>query len=128
MPYFVTGGAYSDTTFSDLVQGDPIEGPFEHYADAYLAVTAYKLNDPQPYIYKTTDYGKRWDRIDAGLPENAFVRVVREDPLRKGQLYAGTEAGMFVSFNDGGDWQLSPAVAAAAAAARGETARGASRG
>jgi hypothetical protein len=74
-------------------------------ATVYLAVTAYKLNDFQPYIYKTTDYGKRWKRIDAGLPEDAFVRVVREDPARKGQLYAGTETGMFVSFDDGGGWQ-----------------------
>ncbi|MHC5112536.1 MAG: WD40/YVTN/BNR-like repeat-containing protein [Planctomycetota bacterium] len=73
-------------------------------ATVFLAVTAYKLNDMQPYIYKTTDYGKRWKRIDAGLPEGAFVRVVREDPARRGQLYAGTEAGMFVSFNDGSDW------------------------
>jgi hypothetical protein len=72
---------------------------------AYLAVTAYKLNDFRPYIYKTTDYGKRWKRIDEGLPGRAFVRVVREDPARRGQLYAGTEGGMFVSFNDGGDWQ-----------------------
>ncbi|MBT8047287.1 MAG: glycosyl hydrolase [Xanthomonadales bacterium] len=71
----------------------------------YLAVTAYKLNDFKPYIYKTTDYGKRWKRIDEGLPEDTFVRVVREDLSRKGQLYAGTEAGMFVSFSDGGDWQ-----------------------
>ncbi len=71
----------------------------------YLAVTGYKLNDFTPYIYKTTDYGKRWERIDGDLPEDAFVRVVREDPARKGQLYAGTESGMFVSFNDGGDWQ-----------------------
>ena len=74
-------------------------------ATAYLAVTGYKLNDFRPYIYKTTDYGERWRRIDKGLPEDAFVRVVREDPERKGLLYAGTESGMFVSFNDGGDWQ-----------------------
>ena len=70
----------------------------------YLAVTGYKLNDFKPYIYKTADYGKRWKRIDAGLPGDTFVRVVREDPARKGQLYAGTEAGMFVSFDDGGNW------------------------
>jgi photosystem II stability/assembly factor-like uncharacterized protein len=72
---------------------------------AYLAVTAYKLNDFSPYIYRTGDYGRRWKRIDKGLPEDAFVRVVREDPARPGVLYAGTEAGMFVSFNDGEDWQ-----------------------
>jgi photosystem II stability/assembly factor-like uncharacterized protein len=71
----------------------------------YLAVTGYKLNDFRPYIYKTTDYGTHWERIDEGLPKDTFVRVVREDPARKGQLYAGTESGMFVSFNDGDDWQ-----------------------
>jgi photosystem II stability/assembly factor-like uncharacterized protein len=74
-------------------------------ATVYLAVTAYKLNDFRPYIYKTSDYGGRWQRIDEGLPEDTFVRVVREDPARNGLLYAGTEAGMFVSFNDGKEWQ-----------------------
>jgi len=73
-------------------------------ATAYLAVTAYKLNDMKPYIYKTTDYGKRWTRIDKGLPEDAFVRVVREDPAQRGLLYAGTELGMFVSYDDGESW------------------------
>jgi photosystem II stability/assembly factor-like uncharacterized protein len=71
---------------------------------AYLAVTGYKLNDFSPYIYRTDNHGKSWKRIDKGLPEDTFVRVVREDPDRKGLLYAGTEAGMFVSLNDGGDW------------------------
>ena len=74
-------------------------------ATTYLAVTAYKLNDFKPYIYKSTNYGKSWKRIDKGLPEDAFVRVVREDPAIRGLLYAGTEAGMFVSYNDGEDWQ-----------------------
>ena len=72
---------------------------------AYLAVTGYKLGDNKPYIYKTTDYGKRWKRIDKGLPEDAFVRVVREDPTQRGLLYAGTELGMYVSYNDGGSWE-----------------------
>jgi len=74
-------------------------------ATAYLAVTGYKLGDNKPYIYKTTDYGKRWKRIDKGLPEDAFVRVVREDPTQRGLLYAGTELGMYVSYNDGGEWE-----------------------
>ncbi len=78
--------------------------PFDK-AVAYLAVTGYKLNDFKPYIYKTSDYGKHWKRLDKGLPKDAFVRVVREDPARQGVLYAGTESGMFVSFNDGKDWQ-----------------------
>ena len=74
-------------------------------ATAYLAVTGYKLNDFKPYIYKTTDYGKHWNRIDKGLPEYAFVRVVREDPAQSGLLYAGTELGMYVSYNDGKEWK-----------------------
>lgn len=72
---------------------------------AYAAVTGYKLNDYKPYIYKTENYGKRWKRIDKGLPEEAFVRVVREDTERPGMLYAGTESGMFISFDDGKNWQ-----------------------
>ncbi len=71
----------------------------------YLAVTGFKHNDFHPYIYKTTDHGGSWRRIDDGIPDNTFVRVVREDPVHKGLLFAGTEAGLFVSFNDGGDWQ-----------------------
>ena len=72
---------------------------------AYVAVTGYKLNDYSPYIYKTTNYGKRWTRIDKGLPEDAFVRVVREDSQQEGMLFAGTESGMFISFDDGKNWQ-----------------------
>ncbi|WOJ96336.1 hypothetical protein R0137_13915 [Congregibacter brevis] len=72
---------------------------------AYAALTGYKLNDFSPYIYRTDNHGKRWKRIDEGLPEGAYVRVVREDPLIADLLYAGTEKGLFVS-NDGGDeWQ-----------------------
>jgi len=74
-------------------------------ATAYLAVTGYKLNDFKPYIYRTVDYGKHWQRIDQGLPQDAFVRVVREDPTRPGLLYAGTELGMFVSYDSGDSWQ-----------------------
>ena len=65
----------------------------------------FTINDFKPYIYKTNDYGRQWKRIDRNLPDDAFVRVVREDPNRKGLLYAGTEKGIFVSFNDGQDWQ-----------------------
>ncbi len=72
---------------------------------AYLAVAGYKLNDFKPYIYKTTNHGADWLRIDTGMPDGSFVRVVREDPIVKGLLYAGTEKGMFVSFDDGGEWQ-----------------------
>ncbi|MBV9991151.1 MAG: hypothetical protein JOZ72_07635 [Alphaproteobacteria bacterium] len=72
---------------------------------AYLAVDRHRLDDDAPYIWRTGDGGKTWRRIDDGLPRNAFVNVVREDPARRGLLYAGTERGMFVSFDDGAHWQ-----------------------
>jgi photosystem II stability/assembly factor-like uncharacterized protein len=74
-------------------------------ATAYLAVTRYKLNDYRPYAYVTHDYGKSWKKISAGLPNMAFVRVVREDPVRRNVLYAGTELGVFVSFDAGSSWR-----------------------
>jgi photosystem II stability/assembly factor-like uncharacterized protein len=72
---------------------------------AYLAVDRHRLDDDAPYIWRTGDGGKSWTRIDAGIPADAFVNVVREDPAKKGLLYAGTERGMFVSFDDGAQWQ-----------------------
>jgi photosystem II stability/assembly factor-like uncharacterized protein len=72
---------------------------------AYLATTKYKLDDFRPYAWVTNDYGQTWRRITGGLPDNAFVRVVREDTVKRGLLYAGTETGVFVSFDDGGRWQ-----------------------
>ena len=72
---------------------------------AYVAVAGYKLNDFAPYIYLTTDHGSTWRRIDDTIPDGAFVRVVREDPTLPGLLYAGTEKGLFVSYDDGGSWQ-----------------------
>jgi photosystem II stability/assembly factor-like uncharacterized protein len=74
-------------------------------ATAYLAVDRHELDDFRPYIYKTSDFGQTWKPIVTGLPRNTFVRVVREDPGRQGLLYAGTETGVFVSFNDGAAWQ-----------------------
>jgi hypothetical protein len=74
-------------------------------ATAYVAATRYKLDDFRPFIYKTTDYGRTWRRITAGIPDNHFIRVVREDPVRRGLLYAGGEFGVYVSFDDGGTWQ-----------------------
>ncbi|MGB7296525.1 MAG: hypothetical protein WBC70_13135 [Candidatus Aminicenantales bacterium] len=76
-----------------------------HPATAYLAVDRHELDDFRPYIYKTEDFGRTWKSIVTGLPGNTFVRAVREDPRRKGLLYAGTETGVFVSFNDGATWQ-----------------------
>lgn len=71
----------------------------------YVAATRYKLGDFAPYLYKTTDYGKTWTKITNGIADEHFTRVVREDPKRKGLLYAGTETGMYISFNDGANWE-----------------------
>jgi photosystem II stability/assembly factor-like uncharacterized protein len=72
---------------------------------AYVAATMYKSDDFRPYLYKTSDYGATWTRIDSGIDPMHFTRVVRADPGRKGLLYAGTERGMYVSFDDGARWQ-----------------------
>jgi len=74
-------------------------------ATAYVAATRYKWNDFRPYIYKTTDYGRTWRKIVAGIPDHHFIRVVREDPARRGLLYAAGEFGVYVSFDDGAGWQ-----------------------
>lgn len=74
-------------------------------ATAYIATTRYKFNDHTPGIYKTTDYGKTWTKITTGLPDNAFTRVVREDNVQKDLLFAGTELGVFISYNGGKQWQ-----------------------
>jgi len=80
--------------------------PSPHNADvAYLAIDRHKLDDIKPYAWKTHDRGKSWTRISAGLPDGAVVHAVREDPQRAGLLYAGTERGVFVSFDDGAHWQ-----------------------
>jgi photosystem II stability/assembly factor-like uncharacterized protein len=71
----------------------------------YVAATMYKWDDYKPYLYKTTDYGKNWKKITRGIADDAFTRVIREDPNRKGLLYAGTETGMYISFDDGENWQ-----------------------
>lgn len=73
-------------------------------ATAYIATTRYKFNDHTPAIFKTTDYGKTWTKIVTGIPDNAFTRVVREDQERKDLLFAGTELGLFISFNGGKEW------------------------
>src|SRR5574337_1800306 len=72
---------------------------------AYLAVDRHRLDDDTPYIYRTRDGGRSWQRIDRGIPRDSFVNVVRADPQHQGLLYAGTERGMYVSFDDGAQWQ-----------------------
>lgn len=71
----------------------------------YIAGTKYKSGDFAPYLYKTTDYGKSWKKITNGIGAEHFTRVVREDPKQKGLLYAGTETGMYISFDDGKSWR-----------------------
>ncbi len=77
--------------------------PFEP-GTAYVATTRYKFNDHTPGLYKTTNYGASWTKIDKGIPDNAFTRVVREDDVRRDLLYAGTERGVYLSWNGGKDW------------------------
>ena len=72
---------------------------------AYAAVNRFRVDDLKPYIYATHDGGKTWQKITSGLPDNAAVNTVREDPVRKGLLFAGTERAVWVSFDDGGSWQ-----------------------
>ncbi len=71
----------------------------------FLAANRYKWADDKPYLLKTTDYGKTWKLITAGIPQNAYCRVVRQDPNRQNILYAGTERGIFISFDEGEHWQ-----------------------
>ncbi|HEX2224496.1 MAG TPA: glycosyl hydrolase, partial [Thermoanaerobaculia bacterium] len=78
--------------------------PFEK-GGLYVAATMYKSDDFRPYLFKTTDYGRTWTRIDRGIDPMHFTRVIRADPERRGLLFAGTERGVYVSFDDGGRWQ-----------------------
>ena len=78
--------------------------PFDP-AVAYVAATRFQYDDRTPYLFKTKDYGKTWVRIDASLPPGAYARAIRSDTVRKGLLFAGTETGVYVSFNDGSFWQ-----------------------
>ena len=84
----------------DLIDASPQDG-----STAYVAADRHKLDDFKPYIFKTTDLGKTWSAIVNGIPEGAYVHAVREDPKKRGLLYAGTELGVFVSFDSGTHWQ-----------------------
>jgi len=78
--------------------------PFDA-ATAYAAIDRHQMDDLTPYIFRTHDYGKTWTKITSGIDGNAYVHAVREDPKRRGLLYAGTETGVYVSFDDGDHWQ-----------------------
>ncbi|MFN7117123.1 MAG: WD40/YVTN/BNR-like repeat-containing protein, partial [Saprospiraceae bacterium] len=102
------GKSWENVTPKDLPGGGRVDciDPSPHKpGKAYAAILRYQLGDPSPYIYKTEDYGKSWTRITNGIPGDYPVRTVREDPDREGLLYAGTEYGMFISFDDGKNWQ-----------------------
>lgn len=73
--------------------------------EAFAAIDRHRLEDNEPYIYRTRDGGKTWQKITSGLPAGVYLQTVREDTERKGLLFAGTELGVFVSFNDGDRWQ-----------------------
>ena len=113
-PFFVTrdnGKTWTNVTPKDLPPGGRvqwIEASPHRRGSAYYAVYRYLLGDYEPYIYKTDDYGKSWTRLTSGtngIPKDWPARVVREDPDREGLLYAGTEFGMFISFDNGAHWQ-----------------------
>ncbi|MDQ3809279.1 MAG: glycosyl hydrolase [Chloroflexota bacterium] len=79
--------------------------PSQHdAATAYVAATCYKSDDFGPYLYATTDFGATWRKMTTGIPEDDFTRVIREDPSRSGLLYAGTETGVYVSWDSGAHW------------------------
>ncbi len=102
------GKSWADVTpkgMPEWIQVNAIEAsPFEPGA-AYVAATMYKSDDFRPYLYKTADFGATWTRIVDGIDAGHFTRVVRADPGRRGLLYAGTERGVYVSFDDGKRWQ-----------------------
>ncbi|MFY9741960.1 MAG: hypothetical protein WAK21_08155, partial [Candidatus Sulfotelmatobacter sp.] len=83
-----------------LIEASPFDA-----GTAYVAADLHQSDDLRPYIYKTSDYGKTWTKLTNGIPEGSFVRAVREDPKKRGLLYAATEAGVYVSFNDGANWR-----------------------
>lgn len=95
----------SKDVMPEWIQINSIEASPHDPATAYVAATMYKWDDYKPYLYKTSDFGKSWRRITNGIPATAFTRVIREDPNKRGLLYAGTETGLYVSFDDGANWQ-----------------------
>jgi photosystem II stability/assembly factor-like uncharacterized protein len=102
------GKNWTDITPKNLAEWSRIsliEASPHDAGTAYVAVDRHQNDDVAPYIYKTADYGATWTRITTGIPDGSFVRAVREDPKRKGLLYAGTERGVFVSFDDGAHWR-----------------------
>jgi photosystem II stability/assembly factor-like uncharacterized protein len=101
------GGTWTDVSpdWPEWMQVNSIEAhPFEP-GGLYVAGTRYKSDDFRPYLYRTTDWGESWRKIDSGIPEDHFTRVIRADPERPGMLFAGTERGVYASFDDGATWR-----------------------
>ncbi len=94
-----------ESMMPEWIQINSLEASPHDPGTAYLAGTMYKWDDNKPYLYRTSDYGKTWKKITNGIPDTAFTRVIREDPNKRGLLYAGTETGMYVSFDNGDRWQ-----------------------
>ncbi|MGP8243118.1 MAG: glycosyl hydrolase, partial [Bryobacteraceae bacterium] len=102
------GGSWQDVTPREMPEWSMvslIDASPHDAGTAYVAVDRHKLDDFEAYIYKSADYGKSWTRISSGIPAGDYVHAVREDPKRKGLLYAGTETGVWISFDDGAHWQ-----------------------
>jgi len=102
------GKNWSNITPKDLPEWSRIsliEASPHDAGTAYVAVDRHQNDDLKPYIYKTSDYGQSWTKLTNGIPEGSFTRAVREDPTKRGLLYAGTENGVYVSFNDGANWR-----------------------
>ena len=96
----VTSKQFGDWSLVSLIEASPREA-----GTAYVAIDRHRLDDYRPYMFKTADFGKTWTKLTNGIPETAYVHAVREDPKRAGLLFAGTETGVYVSFDDGGHWQ-----------------------
>lgn len=102
------GGAWSNVTPPELTPWSKVTQIDASHFDAnvaYASVSRFRLDDLKPYVYRTRDGGKSWQSIAAGLPEDAPVNAVREDPVRRGLLFAATERAVWMSFDDGGHWQ-----------------------
>lgn len=95
----------SSNVMPEWIQINSIDASPHDAGTLYVAGTMYKWDDNRPYLYRTSDYGKTWKKITTGIPDAAFTRVIREDPNKRGLLYAGTETGMYVSFDNGERWQ-----------------------
>jgi len=105
------GASWDNITPPDLPEWSyiaSIEPSAHDPATVYMAATRYKLDDYSPYLFKTSDYGQSWQRLDANFPAGEITRVLRADPEREGLLFAGSETGLFVSCDDGGAWARMP--------------------